>query len=369
MSRRLILALTLAAALLVTLGGATASQAAPGNLRILVAGNQPGTNDTLAGALTGKPGVATVDKFDTSAATPSQASLATYDLVAETGDSSYNDPVLYGDRIATYINAGGALIQFAYDNWNSTGAHPTGLFESGGLAPFIPGPNPNSNTALGTILVPGSPLLAGVPTFLTSDNVTDFLAPGATLLAKWADNRNAIATKGRVVSVTASPEGTTLNPLSAAAQLVINAGNVLGPRTLTVQKAGIGSGTVTSSPSGISCGSTCAATVGGVGGIQSFTLTATATTGSFTGWSGGGCGGASTCTPTVAGNTTVTATFGGCVVPKVKGKKLKRAKKRLQGADCRLGKAKGQKGGKVKKQKPKPGTLLPVNGKVNVKLG
>jgi beta-lactam-binding protein with PASTA domain len=71
----------------------------------------------------------------------------------------------------------------------------------------------------------------------------------------------------------------------------------------------------------------------------------------------------------VAGPTTVTANFDGCVVPKVKGKKLKKAKKRLRGADCRLGKVKGQKGGKVKKQKPKPGAVVPVDTKVQVKLG
>jgi hypothetical protein len=168
--------------------------------------------------------------------------------------------------------------------------------------------------------------------------------------------------------VSVSAAATALDPIAAGAQLAVNAGNVLGPRILTVSRTGVGSGIVTSSPAGINCGTTCAVTVGGVGGIQSLTLNATATKGSFTGWSGGGCSGTSTCTPTVAGPTTVTATFGGCVVPKVKGKKLKRAKKRLRGADCRIGKVKGAKGGKVKKQKPKPGTVLPVNGKVNVTL-
>jgi hypothetical protein len=366
--RRLIFTATLAITALLMLGGASASQAAPGSLRVLFDSNQgDGSFTAFLPALRGMPGVATVDSFDSSDATPSQGALSGYDLVVDTGDNSYDDTALYGDRLANYLDAGGALIQFAYDNWNSSSAHPTGRFESGGYPPFIPGNNDNTTTSLGTLLIPGSPLLAGVPTFTTTDNVTDALAPGATLLARWLDGRNAIATKGQVVSVTASPEeGGDLNPISAAAQLSVNAGNVLGPRTLTVTKTGVGSGTVTGA--GINCGPICALAVGGSQAAP--TLTANASQGSFTGWSGGGCGGTSTCTPNLLnGNATVTATFDGCVVPKVKGKKLKRAKKRLRNADCRLGKVKGQKGGKVKKQKPKPGAVLPVGGKVKVTLG
>jgi hypothetical protein len=60
-----------------------------------------------------------------------------------------------------------------------------------------------------------------------------------------------------------------------------------------------------------------------------------------------------------------------CVVPKLKGKKLKAARKALTKAECKLGKIKGHKGkaARVKKQNPKPGTVLPPGAKVNVKLG
>ena len=77
--------------------------------------------------------------------------------------------------------------------------------------------------------------------------------------------------------------------------------------TLTVSKAGAGSGTVTSSPAGISCGTTCAATFAS-GTVV--TLTATPATGStFAGWSGGGCSGTGSCAVTLTATTTVTATF------------------------------------------------------------
>lgn len=79
--------------------------------------------------------------------------------------------------------------------------------------------------------------------------------------------------------------------------------------TLTVTKSGTGAGTVTSSPAGINCGSTCAANY--VNGT-SVTLTATAGSGStFAGWSGSGCSGTGNCTVSMTQARSVTATFNG----------------------------------------------------------
>ncbi|HET8864030.1 MAG TPA: IPT/TIG domain-containing protein [Solirubrobacterales bacterium] len=63
--------------------------------------------------------------------------------------------------------------------------------------------------------------------------------------------------------------------------------------------------------------------------------------------------------------------YEGCVVPKVKGKTLKRSKGALRQADCRVGKIRHRKGklGKVIKQNPKPGKILPPEAKVNVTVG
>ena len=58
----------------------------------------------------------------------------------------------------------------------------------------------------------------------------------------------------------------------------------------------------------------------------------------------------------------------GCLVPKLKGKQVKPAKKALRNTGCRLGKVKGSRGGKVKTQTPKPGTLVAPGDKVTVKL-
>lgn len=87
------------------------------------------------------------------------------------------------------------------------------------------------------------------------------------------------------------------------------AGEIPGPVTLTVSKTGTGSGTVTSSPAGINCGSTCSH---GFTTGTSVTLTATPAPGGydrFLGWSGGGCSGTGTCTVTLNESDQVSAEF------------------------------------------------------------
>lgn len=63
--------------------------------------------------------------------------------------------------------------------------------------------------------------------------------------------------------------------------------------------------------------------------------------------------------------------YRGCKVPKLKGKTLKKAKKALASAECKLGKVKRAAGrpGKVLKQQPKPGKVLAPKAKVNVTVG
>jgi hypothetical protein len=86
-----------------------------------------------------------------------------------------------------------------------------------------------------------------------------------------------------------------------------------GTFTLQVTKNGTGSGTVTSSPSGISCGTTCSRSFSGG---TTVTLTAAAASGSvFGGWSGGGCAGTGSCTVQINNNVTVTATFNTSATP------------------------------------------------------
>jgi len=63
--------------------------------------------------------------------------------------------------------------------------------------------------------------------------------------------------------------------------------------------------------------------------------------------------------------------YEGCVVPKLKGKKVKAAKKALGRADCKAGTITRRKGkpGKVIKQNPKPGKVLAPGTKVKLTVG
>jgi uncharacterized repeat protein (TIGR02543 family) len=75
---------------------------------------------------------------------------------------------------------------------------------------------------------------------------------------------------------------------------------------LTVGKSGTGAGSVTSAPSGITCGTVCSASYDSGAAV---TLTASAAAGSvFSGWSGD-CTGTGTCTVTMSGDHSVTANF------------------------------------------------------------
>lgn len=77
--------------------------------------------------------------------------------------------------------------------------------------------------------------------------------------------------------------------------------------TITIEKRGNGSGTVTSSPAGIDCGQFCSATF--PPGVL-VRLTAAPASGSiFTGWNGGGCLGTGSCTTGTTAGGTIVATF------------------------------------------------------------
>jgi hypothetical protein len=133
------------------------------------------------------------------------------------------------------------------------------------------------------------------------------LQPGGTdFQIRVRDASDALVFDGRTYSFSLPTScgaqcSTAFTPVSYTTSTGPSAGN-----TLTVTRAGAGSGTVTSTPAGISCGSTCAAsfTSGAV-----VTLTATVASGStFSGWSGA-CSGTATCVVTLGAARSVTATF------------------------------------------------------------
>jgi len=190
---------------------------------------------------------------------------------------------------------------------------------------------------------------------------------------------------GSTVTLTASPSvgssfagwsgacsGTGSCTVTMSQARSVTATFTLLSETLSVTTSGSGSGSVTSIPTGVSCGSTCshAYTYG-----TTVTLTATAAANStFSGWSGA-CSGAATCAVTMNQTQPVSATFTlkpVCVVPKLKGKTLRAAKRALGSAHCRSGKVTRKfskvKKGRVISQRPRPGKHLPAGTKVSLAL-
>lgn len=191
------------------------------------------------------------------------------------------------------------MLQAAYDNWNTLGSTPApaGRFASGQYPPLLLGDNDNLDVSLGTIVIPGHPLVQDLPAFPSTDNTTTPLAPGATLVAKWSDDRNAIAFKGRVAATSAS--GGDSGAIPGIARLARNAGNFLGRHNLTVAKSGKGRGTVTATAGGIACGATCSALLP-FGTKASLTAKPVANS-VFRGWTGA-CTGKTACDVEIAGS-------------------------------------------------------------------
>jgi hypothetical protein len=154
---------------------------------------------------------------------------------------------------------------------------------------------PPSITCPANITVDATSPSGAVVTFTAtaSDNV-----PGVTVLSNPPSGH--VFPVG-TTTVTSTATDTAANTATCSFTVTVN-----NP-TLTVARAGTGSGTVTSNPPGINCPPDCIEHVP-VG--THFTLTATPADGSvFVNWSGGGCPATGTCGVTVDNDTTVSARF------------------------------------------------------------
>lgn len=241
--------------------GVGSATAAPGAYKILIVFNSDGPPLQLQQQIASQPGVVAVDLLEAgnSQPVPSVSQLASYDLVVDTPDDDYSDAAAYGNALADYLDAGGVLVQFAYDNWlrgPDEGNGPAGRFLAQGYPPYLPGDNVNDLVSLGTFDAT-NPLMQGVSSLETGDNTDVTLAPGATSIAKWSDGREAVAYKGSVVSSSAYLGGEEFNGSGDFGRLVVNAVHWLGRQTLSVSNLNPTGGTVTGG--GLLCGPSCSA--------------------------------------------------------------------------------------------------------------
>lgn len=155
---------------------------------------------------------------------------------------------------------------------------------------YIPGSSSGATVADPSIVGQNLAWAGPIPVPASGDISIHFNVTVSTTPGEYFNNAGGNAT------------GFTVAPSGDTAKITVGG----QPHTLTATKAGSGSGTVTSSPAGIDCGATCAASF--ADGTM-VTLTATPDPGStFTGWSGD-CSGTGPCTVTMDQDRAVTATF------------------------------------------------------------
>lgn len=148
----------------------------------------------------GYPGV---DHFDLTTGTPSLDTLRQYRAVFITSSLQPNDQVALGNNLADYLDLGGGLVLGSWGHTSTWGVQ--GRFATGGYSPFTSnGTNANTGISLGTVYLPGHPLMAGVTTLGSTNNDDPALRPGGILVADWNNTVPAIAVSpsGRVVGIT-----------------------------------------------------------------------------------------------------------------------------------------------------------------------
>ncbi|HEY3277012.1 MAG TPA: S8 family serine peptidase [Syntrophorhabdaceae bacterium] len=176
----------------------------------------------------------------------------------------------------------------------------------------------NSATFL-TLLAPGSEITTAFPRQegggYETESGTSMAAPhvaGAWALLKQA---KPAATVNEILAAFTSTgtEVTDTGKCPSVTKKLINVYQayqaLIGKATLIIGKSGKGSGAVSSSPSGINCGTQCSVVFANGAAI---TLTAVpASDSTFSGWTGGGCSGTGACNLSLTGKTQVTASFSG----------------------------------------------------------
>jgi hypothetical protein len=212
---------------------------------------------------------------------PSQ--LAAVDLILSTTDGTCTVPLQSGSNVSIDPATGNVFASVA----------------SGASCPQLAGAAPLSVTKNGT----GSGTVTSSPTGISCGSTCSANFPAGSSVSLSASAASGSAFAGWSGDCTGTG---ACNLTMNQARSVTATFNTATTYSLSVTKTGSGAGTVTSSPSGISCGSTCSASFAEG---TSVSLTASPASGStFTGWSGA-CSGTGGCSVTMSQARSVSANF------------------------------------------------------------
>ena len=249
------------------------------------------------------------DRFDSKYPSPpavagSWTLLGNSPTVTEAGSADSSNSSIYQAQSGAWVFATGTM------SWSS-GLSASGLADpriqqatTNVLNRFITGAPPTSFTLTVTKSGTGTGTVASSPAGIScgSSCSANFDSGSVVNLTATPDSGSTFAGWSGACTGTGACSGTMDAAKSVGANFSTNA----GPFTLTVSKSGDGTGTVTSTPSGISCATTCSA---GFASGTVVSLAATPDSGStFAGW-GGACSGTGACSVTMNSAQSVSATF------------------------------------------------------------
>ncbi len=141
----------------------------------------------------------TVDVIDGTSVTPSVAQLQAYRAILVWSDSNFLDSNALGNNVDTYIRSGGGVVVAVFANTDPGSLDLRGAWATNLDSPMtVADQTEGTELTLGTIHVPGSPLLSGVSSFdggTSSYYDPGVLTPGAVDVADWSNGTPLVATK------------------------------------------------------------------------------------------------------------------------------------------------------------------------------
>lgn len=189
---------------------------------------------SLPSGLLAQPGIESVDSFDASAATPTIAQLAQYNLVVVQQDIGmrFSNAAGLGDALADYMDSGGAVVaaQASFRNFDLQGIE--GRWRTGGYSPFNYNPDNATNPVSLGIHNPYNPLMQGVTGLGAEQRMLLTVSSGALMVASYSDGSPAAAYKWTgghlAVGISASLGGSNW-AMGDYARLIANAARLAGP--------------------------------------------------------------------------------------------------------------------------------------------
>jgi hypothetical protein len=176
-------------AVLVLAGFFATGAALAQKVAILGAPNTASWNDDVQAKLQATGKFAQVDIINVATTTPTLPQLQAYQAVLlYTDGACCADSTTLGNNLADYVDAGGGVVAAVF----ATASIPiAGRFNTSNYWAIQPtGQQSSANATLGTIYLPGSPILAGVATFDGGSSSyrpsTSNLHPNATRVADWS---------------------------------------------------------------------------------------------------------------------------------------------------------------------------------------